>query len=107
MVRCVLHAVVGVVWSLLSSFVGQRPAEATFPDIMGCEATCRVATSGWPFAFVRDYPGMSVVGRADVSEVWFAADRFDWAPFLADVGAWGLASLAVAALMARCVNRRT
>jgi len=58
-----------------------------------------VAASGWPLVFVRDYTGMSVVNTADVSEVLFAADRFDWMPFLIDVAAWGLAAFLTGALV--------
>jgi hypothetical protein len=55
---------------------------------MGCEQSCRVAASGWPLVFVRDYTGMSVVNSADILEVWIAADRLDWLPFLANVVIW-------------------
>jgi hypothetical protein len=43
---------------------------------------------------------MSVVNTADIFEVWFAADRFDWLPFLVDVIVWTAVFL-VAALMVR------
>lgn len=78
----------GVVLALLSTFVGEREAAAMYPEILGCETGCRVAASGWPLVFVRDYTGMSVVGTADVLEVWLAADRFDPLPFLADAAFW-------------------
>ena len=55
---------------------------------MGCEQSCRVAASGWPLVVVRDYTGMSVVNSADILEVWIAADRLDWLPFLANVVIW-------------------
>jgi hypothetical protein len=39
---------------------------------------------------------MSVINTADIMEVWFAADRFDWVPFLADLIFWsGLCFAAV------------
>jgi len=63
---------------------------ATYPDIMGCEEACRVAATSWPLVFVRDYTGMSVVNTADILEVWLAADRFDWLPFLVNTGLWSL-----------------
>lgn len=44
--------------------------------------------------FVIDYLGMSVVNTANIMEVWFAADRFAWLPFLVDAAFWGLATLA-------------
>ncbi len=90
--------VLGCLLTLLSTFVGERTATATYPEIMGCESGCSVAATGWPLIFVRDYPGMSVVNTADILEVVIAADRFDWLPFGVNVGAWaGVAVLALAA----------
>jgi hypothetical protein len=77
---------------------------ATYPDIMGCEESCRVAATGWPFVFVRDYTGMSVVNTADIMEVWFAADQFDWLPFLANVIFWSGLCLLVMALFSKRGN---
>jgi len=96
------HLLVGVVLTLISTFVSERSAVASYSDIMGCEAGCGVVATGWPLAFIQDYLGMSVVGTADIMEVWFAADRFFWPPFLIDVGAWALTS----ALLAYAVRRR-
>lgn len=79
----------GAACALISTFIGKRSATAAYSDIMGCEAGCVVVATGWPLKFVFDYPGMSVGNRADISEVWFAADRFDWAPFVTDVAFWG------------------
>lgn len=86
--RVLSCALLGTVTTLLSTFVGPRWSEATYPDIMGCETGCRVAATGWPLIFVRDYLGMSVANTADIMEVWFAADRFDWLPFSANVVVW-------------------
>jgi hypothetical protein len=55
---------------------------------MGCQDSCTVIATGWPLIFVRDYTGMSVVKTANIMEVWFAADRFDWLPFLLNVIFW-------------------
>jgi hypothetical protein len=95
------HAALGLAITLTSTFAGNRSAEATYQDVMGCEVGCTVVATGWPFVFVRDYLGMSVIKRADISEVWFAADRFDWVPFLVNVAIWALASLFVATLVAK------
>jgi hypothetical protein len=95
MLRLAFSVIVGMVLTLASSFVGERSANATYPDIMGCETGCRVTATGWPLVFVRDYTGMSVVNTANVLEVWFAADRFDWQPFLLDVIFWGGVCLAI------------
>ncbi|QYF86569.1 hypothetical protein [Brevundimonas sp. PAMC22021] len=88
-----LHCTVGLVATLSSTFIGKRSALATYPDIMGCEDGCIVAASGWPLIFARDYLGMSVVNTANIMEVWFAADRFDWLPFWANVAFWTLLSV--------------
>lgn len=106
MSRFLAHAVVAVCLSLLSTFVGERSAQVAYSDIMGCETGCEVVATGWPFVFVRDFPGMSVVNKADITEVWFAADRFDWPALLADLGFWAALSLGGTALMTRLGSRR-
>lgn len=78
----------GVATTLLSTFASPRRALATYPDIMGCESVCSVVATGWPLRFIRDYPGMSVVNRADFGEALFAADTFDWLPFVINAGVW-------------------
>jgi hypothetical protein len=73
---------------------------------MGCETGCSVVATGWPLVFVRDYTGMSVVNTADILEVLFAADTFDWPPFLANALFWsGLSLLLLSRLRRR--ERRT
>lgn len=86
--RAALSVLLGVIATLASTFIGERSAMATYPDIMGCEVACRVTATGWPLIFVRDYTGMSVVNTADIFEVWFAADRLDWLPFLMNIIFW-------------------
>lgn len=101
MLKLLMHLLVGTALTLTSTFVGERSARATYPDIMGCETGCNVVATGWPFVFVRDYLGMSVGNTADIMEVWFAADRFDWMPFLLNVVAWSLLSAAVFTMLRR------
>jgi hypothetical protein len=96
-----LHAAVGLVITLASTFSYARSAKAIYQDVMGCEAGCEVVATGWPFIFVRDYLGMSVVKRADIFEVWFASDRFDWMPFMANVIIWALTSIFLGTLVAK------
>lgn len=91
--RALASTLIGIVVTLLSTFVGQRWANATYPDIMGCEEGCRVVATGWPLVFVRDYTGMSVVNTADILEVILAADRLDWPPFCANVIFWTVLAL--------------
>lgn len=81
--------------TLLSTFVGKRSATAVYPDIMGCENGCEVAATGWPLIFVKDYLGMSVAQKADILEVWFAADQLSWVPFLTNVTVWAVLSFLV------------
>jgi len=94
---------IGAVTTLLTTFAGNRSAIAIYPEIMGCEAGCRVAATGWPLVFVRDYTGMSVINTADILEVIFAADRFDWLPFSANVIFWALLSLLLFRLRRRFI----
>ncbi|MGV9010702.1 hypothetical protein [Brevundimonas sp.] len=92
-----VHCAVGMVVTLSSTFVGQRVVRATYPDLMGCEDSCQVAAAGWPLVFVEDYLGMSVINTADMMEVWFAADRFNWSPFWVNVAFWTMISVGVSA----------
>lgn len=103
MLKLFMHLLVGIAFTLLSTFVGERSARATYPDIMGCETGCNVVATGWPLVFVRDYLGMSVGNRADIPEVWLAADRFDWMPFLLNIVAWSLLSAAVYTMLRRAL----
>jgi len=107
--RVTIAVVVGLLTTLVSTFVGERSAPATYPDIMGCEVTCEVVATGWPLIFVRDYLGMSVGKRADIMEVWFAADRFDTGPFIINVIVWAVVAYACmwAALNMAEQHRRT
>lgn len=100
------HLVVGATLTLLSTFVGERSSLTIYPDIMGCEHGCEVVATGWPLVFVRDYLGMSVVRTANILEVWFAADKLAWLPFLFNVGAWGLVSF-LAGQIIRSVRNQT
>lgn len=91
--------------ALFSTFVGQRSAIAFYADIMGCETGCKVVATGWPFIFVTDYLGISVANTANIMEVWFAADRFAWAPFLLNTAVWAAVSLVVTRFAAQWWRR--
>ena len=101
-----MHLIVGAWLTLLSTFMGERSSIAVYPDIMGCEQGCEVVATGWPLVFVHDYLGMSVVRTADILEVWFAADKLSWPPFLFNVGVWGFQSF-LAARVIHSVRDRT
>ncbi len=100
------HCFVGTIITLTSTFVGERSIFVAYPEIMGCEDGCVVVATGWPLIFVTDYLGMSVVNTADILEVWFAADRFSWVPFLVNVGAWTGISLGIACVFRWRKDRR-
>lgn len=106
MLKLFMHSLAGIALTFLSTFVGERSARATYPDIMGCETGCNVVATGWPFVFVRDYLGMSVGNTADITEVWFAADRFDWTPFLLNVIAWTVLSAVAYTMLRRALAPR-
>jgi hypothetical protein len=57
---------------------------------MGCEAGCEVAAAGWPAPYVVDYPGISVVGSADLLGALVGEDKFRLLPFLMGVLFWSL-----------------
>lgn len=97
----VLAVILGSVLTLGSTFIGVRSASATYPDIMGCEVSCRVAATGWPLIFVRDYTGMSVVNTADILEVVFAADRLDLWPMTLNILFWSALCIALAKILRR------
>lgn len=101
----VAHCLIGASLTVLSTFVGERSATAFYPDIMGCEAGCTVTATGWPLIFVTDYLGMSVANTADIMEVWFAADRFAWTPFLFDAAFWTAISLITTRFGKHCWGR--
>jgi hypothetical protein len=48
---------------------------------MGCETGCEVAAAGWPAPYLVDYPGISVVGTANLSGALLGEDKFHLLPF--------------------------
>ncbi len=104
MIKLLASVLLGLCLTLPSTFVLERSATATYPDVMGCEDGCTVTATGWPLVFVRDYTGMSVINTADILEVWLAPDRFDWLPFLANLAFWsGLSLVALHGLRRRTI----
>ena len=63
--RALLFLGFAIIFTLLSS-TKEGAVWATYSEIMGCEFGCRVAAAGWPVPYIADYPGISVVGSADV-----------------------------------------
>ena len=97
--RAVFAAMPGLLLAVGSSFVAAGRAVAVHPDVMGCERGCAVAASGWPRRYTHDYPGLSVVGRADAFEAWLGSDRFDAAAFALDWLVWAtIGWVAIAAI---------
>src|SRR3712207_6580319 len=90
-----LSAAIGLLLTVLSSARAGR-ARAVYQEIMGCEAGCEVAAAGWPTPYLVDYPGISVVGAANLSGALIGEDKIRWLPFgltllfwtMASAGAW-------------------
>lgn len=72
--RSLYIVALAVIATLLSSYV-PREVNATFPDIMGCNAGCRVVAGGWPFAYLIDYPGISPVGSVELTSGLLGVDQ--------------------------------
>ena len=50
----------------------------SYPEIMGCERACEVATVGFPVTFILDYPGLSPAGSVDLVGAVLGLDRVLW-----------------------------
>lgn len=98
--RALASAAAGVALALLSSAI-PGAAWATYPEIMGCELGCRVAAAGWPLPYLVDYPGISVVGSADLSGALVGEDHFRLLPFCLTLAFWLAAALGVTFLWRR------
>lgn len=83
--RNAVAVLVGFILTLASGFLANRQHVTAYPDIMGCEAGCPVATAGWPLPYVYDYPGISVAGSADLLGALAGEDRFHILPFALDL----------------------
>ncbi|HEY0626389.1 MAG TPA: hypothetical protein VGD10_06615 [Allosphingosinicella sp.] len=82
-----LSIAAGILLALLSSAAPGR-AQATYSEIMGCETRCEVAAAGWPAPYLVDYPGISVVGSANLSGGLLGEDKFRLLPFLLTALFW-------------------
>ena len=97
--RWILAPLAGLALTLLSSAKAGE-SSATYSEIMGCEQKCQVAAAGWPFPYLVDYPGISVVGSADLSGAFVGEDKFRLLPFVLTLAFWTAAAM-VAALLRR------
>jgi hypothetical protein len=93
----------GLVLTLLSSARAGR-ARAVYSEIMGCETGCDVAAAGWPVPYLVDYPGISVVGIANLSGALLGEDKFHLLPFALTLLFW-TAVAAAASLIGRQILR--
>jgi hypothetical protein len=98
--RWLLVPLAGLALTLLSSAKGGETS-ATYSEIMGCEQSCPVAAAGWPFPYLVDYPGISVVGSADLSGALVGEDKFRLLPFVLTLAFWTAAAMAAALLRRR------
>lgn len=80
-------------------------SEATYSEIMGCELSCDVAAAGWPAPYLIDYPGISVVGSANLSGALLGEDHFRLLPFLLTLLFWTAAASGAAYLWRRLTGR--
>jgi hypothetical protein len=87
---------------------GSVPARMTvlYPDIDDCVRGCEVAASGFPIAFIADYPGLSPVNSADPVGALMGVDRILWgrAPLVFGISA--LLSTAIVAALSRVRTKR-
>ena len=103
--RILLVLACGLALALLSSAKPGR-ARAVYSEIMGCETGCDVAAAGWPAPFLVDYPGISVVGSADLSGALLGEDKFYLIPFVLTLLFW-VAAATAALLVWRRVSARS
>lgn len=85
--RSILAVAIGLVAALASSLVSGT-VDATYADIMGCEASCKVASAGWPSPYIVDYPGISVVGSVGLAGALLGEDHFKFIPFAVTALFW-------------------
>jgi hypothetical protein len=80
-----------VVLAALSTFASafvKGSAQVIYTDIAGCENSCRVAATGFPFAFIADYPGLSPTKSASLIGAFLGLDRFLVGPLIASFICW-------------------
>jgi hypothetical protein len=95
---------VALVLTLLSSAVERTRLEVQDWDCPPAPASCArpVIVLGFPLPYISDYHGISVVGRASLSEALLGIDHFHWEGFVGDVALYFvIAALIAAALRAR------
>ncbi len=94
----------GVALTLVSSGLPGR-ARAAYSEIMGCETGCEVAAAGWPAPYLVDYPGISVVGSADLSGALLGEDKFRPLPFGLCFLFWTAVSAGLGFVASRRISR--
>jgi hypothetical protein len=82
-----------------------RFARAVYSEIMGCESGCDVVAAGWPLPYLADYPGISVVGAANLAGALLGEDRLRWLPFALTWLFWTAVSAGAFFLWARAARR--
>lgn len=85
----------------LASLVVPGRVTMTYGEIMGCEQGCDVVAAGFPFAFVVDYPGISVVGSVSWSGALLGEDKLLPGRLAASFAFW----LAVGVVLVRASER--
>ena len=104
----ILLVISGVVLTLLSSRVTRTRLEVQDWDCPPAPASCArpVLVLGFPLPYISDYHGISVVGRASISEALLGIDHFHGGAFVVDL-LFYLALSGVVAAALRAVRRTT
>lgn len=89
--RALLVAVVALLGTLASSRVQRERLVVQDWDCPPAPASCArpMRVGGFPFPYLEDFHGLSVVGSVDLMGALMGEDRFHPGPFLLDLACWG------------------
>ena len=92
MFKMILSLILTTLWLLITTFI-PNSAKVTYSDIMGCEKVCDVVATGYPLAFIVDYPGLSPVDSADLMGLLMGWDKLIWFNLFVLMYFWLIVSL--------------
>ena len=100
--------IVAIVLTLLSSRVTRTRLEVQDWDCPPAPASCArpVLVLGFPLPYISDYHGISVVGKASITDALLGIDHFHGGAFIADM-LFYVALSGVVAVAVRAVRRTT
>jgi hypothetical protein len=104
----VLISLGALLLTLLSGVVERRRLEVQDWDCPPAPASCArlVLVAGFPFPYLSDYHGISVVNRLSLVGGLLGEDHLHWHAFLLDAGVYGLALAAAWTAAQRYYSRR-